>query len=102
MEKYIYQNQHGEQYYLNMNNVKAMAHVWLNGKDLGIVWFHPYRLKITDALKAGTNMIRIEVVNLWPNRLIGDAQYTDDGVQNGQWPEWLIKDEKRKDINLLR
>ena len=86
----------GEQYYLNINNVKAMAHVWLNGKDLGIVWFHPYRLKITDALKAGTNMIRIEVVNLWPNRLIGDAQYADDGVQNGQWPEWLIKDEKRK------
>jgi hypothetical protein len=86
----------GEQYYLNMNNVKAMAHVWLNGKDLGIVWFHPYRLKITDALKAGTNMIRIEVVNLWPNRLIGDAQYTDDGVQNGQWPEWLIKGEQRK------
>jgi hypothetical protein len=29
---------------------------------------------ITDAVKAGDNSIQVNVTNLWPNRLIGDAQ----------------------------
>ena len=50
-----------------------MARVKLNGVDLGITWSKPYRLNITSQLRAKGNILEIDVVNLWPNRLIGDA-----------------------------
>lgn len=57
---------------LNLGEVHEVASVKLNGKDLGVVWTKPARVDITDAVKAGDNNIEITVVNLWPNRLIGD------------------------------
>lgn len=77
--------------YIDLGEVNNMARVHVNGKDMGVVWSAPYRLKITEALVVGKNTIAIEVVNLWPNRLIGDEQKPDDGIVNGQWPEWLEK-----------
>jgi hypothetical protein len=63
----------GSQICLNLGMVHEMARVRLNGKDLGVVWCEPWQVDITDALKVGVNEIEIEVANLWPNRLIGDA-----------------------------
>ena len=40
-----------------------MARVQLNGKDLGILWKPPYRVDVTDSLKAGENTLKIAVVN---------------------------------------
>jgi hypothetical protein len=37
------------------------------------VWTAPWRIDVSSALKAGENRLKIEVINLWPNRLIGDA-----------------------------
>lgn len=51
----------------------------VNGKSLGIVWKQPFRVDVTNALKAGDNKIEIKVTDLWVNRLIGDAQ---PGVTN--------------------
>ena len=53
--------------------VKELAQVFLNGKDLGVLWKPPFRVDITNALKPGNNNLEIRVTNLWPNRLIGDA-----------------------------
>ena len=53
--------------------MKNVARVRLNGRDLGVVWTAPWRVEITGALKSGANELEIEVANLWPNRLIGDA-----------------------------
>ena len=77
--------------YIDLGEVNNMARVRVNGKDMGVVWSAPFRVKITNALVVGKNNIDIEVVNLWPNRLIGDEQKPDDGIVNGQWPEWLQK-----------
>jgi hypothetical protein len=75
---------------LNLGKVKNMARVRLNGKDLGVVWTSPWQVDITKAVKPKGNQLEIEVVNLWANRLIGDELLPDDGVSNGQFPQWLI------------
>ncbi len=61
-------------YVIDLGDVKNIAEVILNGKSMGIAWKKPFRLDITEALKAGANKIQIKVTNLWVNRLIGDSQ----------------------------
>ena len=81
--------------FLDLGVVKNMAGVKLNGIDLGVVWTSPWRVKINGALQPKNNQLEIEVANLWGNRLIGDAQLPDDGVKDGQWPDWLLEDKPR-------
>ena len=81
--------------FLDLGLVKNIAKVWLNGQDLGTIWTSPWQVDISGALKNGKNELKIEVTNLWGNRLIGDEQKVNDGIVNGQWPEWLLKGEKR-------
>jgi hypothetical protein len=81
--------------YLDLGEVYNLARIRVNGKDMGVVWAAPYQLKITDAVIPGENQIDIEVANLWSNRLIGDEQKPDDGVKDGQWPDWFLKKEPR-------
>jgi hypothetical protein len=85
----------GRPVYLDLGEVRNMARVWLNGKDLGVVWTAPWRVNITDALKQKGNQLTIEVVNLWPNRLIGDERLPDDGIKDRQWPQWLMEGKPR-------
>ncbi len=58
---------------LDLGEVRNVAEIRLNGKHLGVVWTAPFRVEVTEALKPSGNMLEIDVVNLWPNRLIGDA-----------------------------
>ncbi len=60
--------------FLDLGAVKEMAEVRLNGKSLGVVWCPPWRVEITEAVKSAGNELEIDVVNNWPNRLIGDGK----------------------------
>lgn len=80
---------------IDLGEVNNLARVRINGKDKGVVWTAPFELNISDAVVTGNNLIDIEVANLWPNRIIGDEQFPDDGIKNRQWPEWLIKNQPR-------
>jgi hypothetical protein len=59
---------------LNLGELRNLAEVFVNGRSMGVLWSAPFRLDITNALKAGDNRIEIKVTNLWANRLIGDKQ----------------------------
>ena len=75
---------------LDLGTVQNMARVRLNGKDLGVVWTAPWQVAIVGAVQAKDNRLEIEVANLWINRLIGDEEFPDDGVQKGRWPDWVL------------
>ena len=75
---------------LDLGTVKNMARVRLNGKDLGVVWTAPWQVALVGAVLPKGNRLEIEVANLSINRLIGDEQFPDDGVQKGHWPDWVL------------
>ena len=64
--------------YLDLGSLRELAEVKVNGQSCGIVWCPPWRVDVTDAVKPGANKLSIEVVNFWPNRLIGDASLPPD------------------------
>ncbi len=61
-----------ERLWLDLGDVRELAEVKVNGQSCGIVWSPPFRVDVTGAVKPGTNQLEIEVVNFWPNRIIGD------------------------------
>jgi hypothetical protein len=64
----------GERVLLDLGEVHELAEVTLNDKVIGTAWHAPFRLDVTEAIKAGENVLRVRVANLWVNRLIGDKQ----------------------------
>jgi hypothetical protein len=84
-----------EKLYLDLGDMKDLARVKLNGKDLGVIWTKPYRVDITGIVQQKDNKLEIEVANLWPNRLIGDSKLPDDGIKDDKWPDWLTKGQPR-------
>jgi len=82
--------------YLDLGRVQVMASVRLNGKTLATVWKPPYRVQITHAAKAGKNALEVSVVNLCPNRMIGDEELPEDSARNPNgtlrgWPQWVLE-----------
>ena len=60
---------------IDLGSVKNLARVKVNGHDLGVVWKAPFRVEVpAEYLQVGTNDLEVKVINLWPNRIIGDLQ----------------------------
>jgi len=83
-----------ERVYLDLGKVAVMAQVELNGIQLGTLWKPPFRVEITNALRPGNNQLRLHIVNLWVNRMIGDEELLADSKRNPngtlkEWPQWL-------------
>jgi hypothetical protein len=89
----------GQRVVLDLGRVKNLAEVRLNGRDLGVLWKAPFRLDVTGRVKAGRNSLSVRVTNLWPNRLIGDAQLPEEVEWQGNaiaaWPRWLVEGRPR-------
>jgi len=61
-----------KQVYLDLGEMYNVAEVYVNGQSAGVWWQPPFTGDITKYLKDGENKLEIKVVNLWPNRIIGD------------------------------
>jgi len=88
--------QAGKPVYLDLGRVEVMAEVRVNGKPAGIAWKRPFRVEVTSAVQPGINRLELTMVNLWPNRLIGDEHLPPDCDRQpdgtlARWPEWLVQ-----------
>ncbi|MCF0071510.1 glycoside hydrolase [Dyadobacter sp. CY261] len=73
---------------INLGDVREVAQVTLNGKDLGTVWHIPFQLYAGHALKSKGNVLEIEVTNLSANYM---------RLRDQQQPDW----KKFYDINIV-
>jgi hypothetical protein len=64
----------GERTFLTLTSLHEICTIHVNGMNAGTLWAMPYRMDITGKLRDGRNTVELEVTNLWPNRIIGDAQ----------------------------
>ncbi|MCB0687754.1 MAG: hypothetical protein KDC53_14560, partial [Saprospiraceae bacterium] len=76
----------GQLIFLDLGDLTNVAEVWLNGQSLGVCWAKPYRLDVTNVIRAGDNQLEIKVANTWNNRLKGDAvtgaKFTNTNITN--------------------
>ena len=63
----------GSQLTLDLGDVRNLATVRVNGRELATLWLAPWQVDITAAVKPGRNTLEIDLVNTWNNRLVGDA-----------------------------
>jgi len=91
---------------LNLGEVNVAAEVFVNGKSAGVLWKRPFRIDIGKYLNAGMNNIKINVANLWINRIIGDQELPEDcewttntgstaiGMGLVKIPDWVVEGQK--------
>lgn len=81
------------------------AEVWFNGKNCGVTWCSPYRVRLPRSmLRSGRNELEIRVTNTWRNRLIGDCLLSPErrktkgcleykaGPHNDVYGSWIWRD----------
>ena len=61
-----------KQVWLDLGEMYNIAEVTINGHHTGVWWTQPFRNNVSQWVKEGENRLEVKVVNLWPNRIIGD------------------------------
>jgi hypothetical protein len=95
-----------EAWWLDLGEVRHVARVRLNGRDLGVLWCSPWRVDLPPgSVREAGNLLEIEVTNVWANRLIGDEQEPADcvwaaghggsGGPLAEFPGWFLRGEPR-------
>ena len=96
----------GRKVFMDLGELNDIAELRVNGKEVAVLWYPPYRTDVTGFLHKGENSVSIAVTNNWANRLIGDERHepdfewgTDRGESMGRamssFPEWFMKDGER-------
>ncbi|MDR2472349.1 MAG: hypothetical protein LBD53_02130 [Tannerella sp.] len=97
--------------FLDLGEVSKAAKVWLNDKEIGIGWTKPYRFNVSGVIVKGENRLKIEVANVWSNRIVGDAltgqKFTNTNMTSTMIPAPTMAtgDQTRyrwKDVPLIR
>lgn len=70
-----------DRFVLHLGTVRDIARVRLNDVDCGVAWTEPFRVEVTAAVRAGRNLLEIDVATPWRNRLIAEA-----GAPSGDIP----------------
>jgi len=58
-----------DEWILDLGNVRESARVRINGNEAGTAWAIPFKLRVGKWLRAGENLLEIEVTNLAANRI---------------------------------
>lgn len=76
-----------EQVLLDLGRVAHIAELRINGRKAAVLWTAPFSANITEHLKAGENIIEIEVTNTWSNRLNYDSALPEAERKTWTFPE---------------
>ncbi|MGM1427633.1 glycosyl hydrolase [Sphingobacterium lactis] len=76
----------GERILLSLTALESMAEIWLNGKQVGVIWTNPFEIDVTEFLREGRNMLEIKVFNTWGNRFWYETQNPDIKVKKMETP----------------
>lgn len=63
----------GRRLLLDLGRVDDLAEVRVNAQPVGILWKPPFRVDVTQAVRAGENRLEVAVTNQWTNRMTGDG-----------------------------
>jgi len=63
---------------LDLGNVQDIAVISINEHTLPLSWYAPFEVDITPYVRDGKNTLSVDIVNLWPNRLIGDGKLPEN------------------------
>lgn len=75
-----------DQWLLDLGDVRESARITLNGHRLQTAWSLPFRVPVGDALRAGPNVLEIEVTNLAANEVRARARAGE------RWDRYFIVD----------
>lgn len=73
---------------LDLGNVQELAVIRINDHTYPTSWSVPFEVDITPYVHKGENKLSIDIINMWPNRLIGDGK--------------LPKDKRRTKTNVIK
>ncbi|MGV8091567.1 MAG: glycosyl hydrolase [Mangrovibacterium sp.] len=68
------QDYKGKKVFLDLGKVEELAVVRINGHTFPVAWMPPFKVDITGYLVNGENKLEVDVINQWPNRIIGDSK----------------------------
>jgi hypothetical protein len=63
---------------LNLDDMRDVAEVFVNGRSAGVLWTKPFQVEISGLVREGENELKVDVVNMWVNRLVGDQELPVD------------------------
>lgn len=81
----------GQRVFLDLGDVREVAEVFINGQSAGVLWKPPFRVDATALVKPGVNELKVEVMNLWINRVVHDQtlppdkQLTRTNIRYDRW-----------------